>query len=380
MIRRPPRSTLFPYTTLFRSGSVCRVPYELGGFGGKLMSDLAREGSYEEQLFFPRQSWREVVARIETRTSYPRAELSHTLEQRATELGAPETSLKNSRKLAQKNTFAIVTGQQAGFLGGPLYSLYKALTAIKLAREYENEANGAAKFVPVFWVAGDDHDLAEIDHTHFLSADGRVGRVGATLDGDYRGRSACDVFLTRNEMERGRVSKELQPYLNDGFLNAILKNYEGRSFESAFAQVLLQWLGAEGIVVALSSDLRKFAGGILARDVAEFERHADAVRRAGEAMGAAGYEPGFSESLRIAPHFFAAQTPLRIRTPINVDRRDGERRFTAIDAFEQPLTADQLRDRVLREPELFSASAALRPIVQQIVFPCVATVLGPGEV
>src|ERR1035438_5659336 len=34
MIRRPPRSTLFPYTTLFRSGG--RIPEKSDGTGGKL--------------------------------------------------------------------------------------------------------------------------------------------------------------------------------------------------------------------------------------------------------------------------------------------------------------------------------------------------------
>src|SRR2546427_3780597 len=43
MIRRPPRSTLFPYTTLFRSSSSSVGRQRPDGFGGHLARDLCRE-------------------------------------------------------------------------------------------------------------------------------------------------------------------------------------------------------------------------------------------------------------------------------------------------------------------------------------------------
>ncbi len=64
-------------------------------------------------------------------------------------------------KLAQPNTVAVITGQQVGFLLGPAYTIFKALTAVKLAA-YLNEQGISA--VPIFWLATEDHDLAEVDH------------------------------------------------------------------------------------------------------------------------------------------------------------------------------------------------------------------------
>src|SRR5690606_38828619 len=39
----------------------------------------------------------------------------------------------NLDSLKEKNTLAVVTGQQLGILSGPLYTFYKIITAIKLA-------------------------------------------------------------------------------------------------------------------------------------------------------------------------------------------------------------------------------------------------------
>src|SRR5258708_23201213 len=50
MIRRPPRSTLFPYTTLFRSYPVLvRPSYVLGGRGMQIVYDEAGLRRYMEQ-------------------------------------------------------------------------------------------------------------------------------------------------------------------------------------------------------------------------------------------------------------------------------------------------------------------------------------------
>ena len=68
---------------------------------------------------------------------------------------------KNISLLADKNTMAVVTGQQLGILGGPLYTFYKIITAIKLSNSL-NERYDDYSFVPVFWLEGDDHDFEEV--------------------------------------------------------------------------------------------------------------------------------------------------------------------------------------------------------------------------
>ena len=73
--------------------------------------------------------------------------------------GNPESASLD--QLAQPGTVAVVTGQQGGLLSGPAYTVYKALTAVKITRQLQQEG---VRAVPVFWLATEDHDLAEVDH------------------------------------------------------------------------------------------------------------------------------------------------------------------------------------------------------------------------
>ena len=78
-------------------------------------------------------------------------------------------------RLAAGDVLAVTTGQQPGLFTGPLYTVYKALSAIAVARELERERG--VPVVPVFWVAGDDHDFAEANHARVLGRDGEVVNI-----------------------------------------------------------------------------------------------------------------------------------------------------------------------------------------------------------
>ena len=357
-----------------QSGSVCRATYATARFGGTLVGDWSH-GVPRARSFFPARTWRDVCAEIDQK-NYPRAALAATLEENARALGAPEAVLQNARKLAHEKTYAVITGQQAGFLGGPLFTIYKALSAVKLARQYELEAQGAAQFVPVFWVAGDDHDLAEIDHAYFLNADGASVRISAPVAKECEGRSACEIFLSREPEALKKLHDELAALLGGDAAHDLLREYEGRDFEAAFSSLLLKWLGATGIVVARSSCLRKFSAQLLARNLDDFDVSARLVQEAGVALQKCQYEPGFSERTRVAPHFFAVLDADRKRTAIQPEQRGAERVFR-VGNFE--FTRAQMLEKIEREPERFSTSALLRPVFQDSLFPTAAVVLGPGE-
>src|SRR6266513_2748580 len=83
-----------------------------------------------------------------------RAALVHALR----EQNGPSASLD---LLAKPGAVAVVTGQQVGLFSGPAYTVYKALTAAKLARDLMARGIPA---VPIFWLATEDHDFAEINH------------------------------------------------------------------------------------------------------------------------------------------------------------------------------------------------------------------------
>ena len=303
------------------------------------------------------------------------------LEQSARASGAPEAALDNIRSLRRPRTYVVATGQQAGFLGGPLYTLHKALSAIKLARKLEEDAAGA-HFVPLFWVAGDDHDLAEIDHADFLLEDGALVREETELAPDSPGRSACDVMLRQDASylasSQAALAKDLQ---DEAAAASYLAAYTGNNMAEAFTRLLYQWLGALGLVVVQSSTVRAFATPLLLRDLEEYDVTSRLIHEAALEMQERGYKPGFSAHLRAMPHFFLAREPGRVRARLEPMAEGGfQERGQALREPPRKFSRNELADLLRSQPQLFSADAALRPAVQQYLFPVAAVVLGPAEI
>jgi len=112
--------------------------------------------------------------------------------------GASEQTLKNVETLREPDSIAVVSGQQAGLFGGPLYTIYKALSAIKLA---ECLSLRGVKAVPVFWIATEDHDFAEVAMAEFINRDCALGKVTISTEvhaeGSPVGHTVLDDTITQ---------------------------------------------------------------------------------------------------------------------------------------------------------------------------------------
>jgi len=82
--------------------------------------------------------------------------------------------------LARPGTVAVVTGQQVGLFSGPAYTIYKALTAVRLAARLTEQGIPA---VPMFWLATEDHDVAEVNHTSVFGPDQRPIQLSVNANG-----------------------------------------------------------------------------------------------------------------------------------------------------------------------------------------------------
>jgi hypothetical protein len=107
-----------------------------------------------------------------------RGALCDALDQMNRGWGAGETTLANIRELRAADCLAVVSGQQAGLFGGPLYTIYKALSAVKLA---ECMTQRGVKTVPVFWIATEDHDFAEVANAGLINRDCALSRVSVSV-------------------------------------------------------------------------------------------------------------------------------------------------------------------------------------------------------
>ena len=134
----------------------------------------ARSGNSIAAIFATRRPSSAKPGCVQSR-HIPREELAAILTEQNTSYGCGPETLGQIEKIVRDRAGAVVTGQQVGLFSGPLYTIYKALTAVKLAADLSRR--GLGSFVPVFWLASDDHDLAEIDHIVLLDKDNRLEEV-----------------------------------------------------------------------------------------------------------------------------------------------------------------------------------------------------------
>lgn len=271
---------------------------------------------------------------------------------------------------------AVVTGQQVGLFLGPLFTVYKAATAIRLARLLAEESG--APVVPIFWLQTEDHDLPEIARFWLPDRAGRPVDLELPYDPQNR-RSVAHIALGKEIHE---LTGQLREFLNglahaEAHLERIERHYRrGVSITGAFAGLLAELFADEGLILL---DPRDSAFGSVAQ-----RTHRQAIEECGPIARrlqerAASLE---AEGYRVAVHVRAG-APLSFVHP---EGRDGPRyRLACLDddfvevGGERRHGRHDLLARLDADPLSFSTSALLRPVFQDLLLPTAAYVGGPGE-
>jgi len=256
-------------------------------------------------------------------------------------------------RLAAGDVLAITTGQQPGLFTGPLYTIYKALSAVALAQRIERERG--VPVVPVFWVAGDDHDFAEANHAAVLGRDGEL--VNIVLR--ERPHEAAQLPLFR-ELLGPEIRAALAAFdaaLPDSEYKPDVKNWLEAHYRpeanlaDAGAAALNQVLGARGSGLAV------------------FRAHDRNAKRAAAPWILKALDETLPDGL----------TPVMVEGRLGRDRvrKDGN-------AFElrrsgERLTRYELEQIAAETPEKLSPNVLLRPVIEAALFPTLAYVGGPGE-
>jgi len=315
-------------------------------------------------------AWRTTIARAQAHPRQ-REQMVALLQAQLRERGAPEQAQAAAAKLADPQTVAIVTGQQAGLFGGPLYTLMKGLTAAKLAADIE--AQYGVPCVTVFWNHAEDHDWDEVASAWVLDSDDQARSV--TLEG-VAGDGNVPVGQVRLSDDIVRVLDEVAALLprtefTDDVLQQLRRCYTpGAGMAAAFGQLLDFLLGPLGVVVFDGSDpaAKPLAAPLFQRVLADPARTSQLATEAGEALTAAGYHA------QVVPQPDATALFLMNGTRAPIKMRDGQ--FTVgDDAF----PADTLVAETTTHPERFSPNVLLRAVVQDTLFPTIAYVAGPSE-
>ncbi len=317
-------------------------------------------------------TWRRAITERQKRSGAARGIADITTRQ-LTARGAPAEALAASARLRDSETVCVVTGQQAGLFGGPMFTLLKAMTAIKVARQVTAEHGVPA--VPVFWVDAEDHDLAEINTCGVLTSDLEPRSVSLSLAGAAN-RPASTVELPSSVTD---VLTELRALLpptefSDDLFDQLSATYRpGVSIVDAFARWLELILGPHGLVVFDASD---GAAKLLVQSI--FSRELELIGQTSRLAAAAG-----DELTRLGYHAQVTPSP----DAVSLFSLDGGRNVIrrhngdddSFDVGPDRQSVAELRRRVERDPSAFSPNVLLRPVVQDTLFPTVGYVAGPSE-
>jgi bacillithiol biosynthesis cysteine-adding enzyme BshC len=288
------------------------------------------------------------------------------LEKQNTAWGASQATLENIARL-REGAAAIVTGQQVGLFGGPLFALYKALTAIKLATERTQAGEPA---VPVFWLATEDHDLAEVNHATLLTADMQLVPVAAPT----RAHDNAPMSAVRLGGEIAPVvAQALEALGSSEATEALRAAYQpGQTLGSAFARLYSKLFAHSGVILLDASDpeLHQLAAPIYLAALDRCSELNDALAARDQQLQKAGYH---SQVKVAGSHTLLFGKPNGARLPLR--RSNGG--FVLGD---EQLSVAETRKRIETAPEQFSPNVLLRPIVEDHLLPAAAYVGGPAEV
>jgi bacillithiol biosynthesis cysteine-adding enzyme BshC len=265
-----------------------QLPLESGGFS-ELFFDYLYEFESVKQ-FFPfnfrdPQGISEAIERIDQRTM-DRETLVRVLTQQNRDFGSTSAALDNISLLGRPTTYAIVTGQQVGLFGGPLYTVLKTITAIKLCERLKQKLP-QFDFVPVFWIEGEDHDFAEMNNVAVFDGESRSIRVEYLPGGEIPERNLGPIGELQFDASLSQTFGNLETALQKTeFTEDLLKTLHecyapGRTFNQAFTAWMNHLFEDYGLVFLSSNnaELKRLLSPLFIKEIQEFPRTSQTVIR-----------------------------------------------------------------------------------------------------
>ena len=301
-----------------------------------------------------------------------RRELCEALVRQQEARGAAGAASR-ARELVDERATAVVTGQQAGLFGGPLYVLYKALAAIKVAARLQEERGAAV--VPIFWVAADDHDFAEVRSTSVLDDAGQIRTLRYAPHREPVGLPAAKVILddtiTPLVAELGRA---LPAGLHrDTVLDMVRAAYRpGVSLSDAFARLISGLMPDLVVLDASDPALKRLCAPVFAREVAEDSPTSRLAREIGGRLLGAGYHqqvPVRSGFLNLFLFLEQERRALGVSEG-SIEVRGVGKRLPIAEAVAM----------IEADAGPWSAGVLLRPLAQDVMIPSIGYVGGPAEI
>jgi bacillithiol biosynthesis cysteine-adding enzyme BshC len=352
-----------------------KLPHQSRLFLDYLQDPIALRRFYPSAVRFHHEL-SERTAQVLAAHKTDRRALCDALEVMNKNWNASAETVNNITRLRQDDCVAVVSGQQAGLFTGPLYTIYKALSAVKLAGCLQQRGT---KAVPVFWIATEDHDFAEVATAEFIGCDCRLASVNASTAMHTDGTPVGSVILDKSINET--VARLLEVLPETEFtpeLKNLLRDawQTGRSYGEAFARMLTKLVGRYGLILLDPRDveLKRLAAPLYAEAARRAPEIASAVDGRSRELEADGYHAQVLASTDSFPLFLHDEEGARHAVARTSDGRYKAR--TMRDEY----TAEQLSEWAAREPERFSPNVTLRAVVQDYLLPTICYFGGAAEI
>ncbi len=334
------RQTLIPGTSKLFADFLYNF-HRVSAFYSHNFSDSSSFRSAFEQLDYPEARRQQIVSALY-------------------EQNGPSASLD---ELAKPGTVAVVTGQQVGLLSGPSYTIFKALTAVRLVGQLRAQGIPA---VPIFWLASEDHDLAEVDHVWLFDQDIKASRISVANE-IANGGPVGEVVLRDVPLAEMRAALGELPFADEVFERVKRAYSPGNTFTCAFRTFLRELLGDFGLLFLdpLLPQVREIARPFLAETAARVPELIEGVKARNRELEERGYhtQVHLDDASSLLFLLNGKRTPLRWK----------DDQFTSRDKTYRSRDLQDMAERL-------SPNALLRPVMQDYLLPTVTYVGGPAEV
>jgi len=314
------------------------------------------------------------------RRDYDRDYLADVLTKQNASFGAGEKTFTNIAKLRKSETFAIVTGQQVGLFGGPLYTIYKIITALQLCESLRTQHAGC-EFIPVFWLETEDHDFDEANHAWLIDGSGALLRAGYEIHTDEdekartQGPTGAVVFDEQIVSIVDSIEKNLPATeFHETVITAIRGAYSsGTTFSKAFAKLIQILFPEAGIVCLDPMDrmLKEMLTPIFRRELEYAPRTCEAVVQQSVMLEQKYHAQVKPRVINLFYFWKGGRFPIEFRKELDSYWLKGTRQY---------FTKDELFRSLKEHPDYFTPNVVLRPICQDLLLPTAMYVAGPGEI
>ncbi|MGV6844768.1 MAG: bacillithiol biosynthesis cysteine-adding enzyme BshC [Lutibacter sp.] len=344
-----------------------RLPYQNTGYFSKIINDYLDKKPELQSFYnhFPNLDGFKKQLEIKSALFQTKSRniLVNTLKNQHKNCDKSDLLTQNLELLKQENTFTITTGHQLNIFTGPLYFLYKIVSAINLSNKLK-ETYPNYNFVPVYWMATEDHDFEEINYFNFKGnkikwnkeSSGAVGRL-STEDFDKVYQEFADLLGKSNNAA----------YLKELFEKSYLSH---NNLTDATRYLVNELFGEYGLVIldGNNTSLKKQFIPIIKEELLHQTSFKE-VSKTNEQLQKLSYK------IQVNPreiNLFYLKDKLRERIIF-------ENHLFKINNTNISFTEDEILTELNNHPERFSPNVLLRGLYQEIILPNLCYIGGGGE-